>query len=251
MISILKCSGLGAESFLQGQLTSNIKALEYDHLQLSACCNLQGRVIFTAYILKPSSKAVFHDKSSPYPYFLLFFPEVMDEKIEAHLGKYAKFSKSQLEKITNQDLKTSILDFAYSIQTHFFSKKEIILNGIPIIYPETSDEFLPQGLNLHLIPNAMSFKKGCYLGQEIIARLHFKGKLKYHLCLGEVNSKLDISINHTITNSLNEAEGKILDLIQEDDKKIFLFVNAIDNLIPYINEQAIHILTLPYSSIDS
>lgn len=48
---------------------------------------------------------------------------------------------------------------------------------IPTIYPETADEFLPHHLNLVEL-GAINFKKGCYLGQEIIARMHYKGKIK-------------------------------------------------------------------------
>ncbi len=52
-----------------------------------------------------------------------------------------------------------------------------ILSGIPNIYPETSELFLPQMINLELI-DAVSFSKGCYPGQEIVARTHYLGKLK-------------------------------------------------------------------------
>lgn len=49
--------------------------------------------------------------------------------------------------------------------------------GIPTIYPETVESFVPQMVNLELI-NGVSFKKGCYTGQEIVARMHYLGKLK-------------------------------------------------------------------------
>ena len=52
-----------------------------------------------------------------------------------------------------------------------------ILAGIPIILPETSEAFVPQMVNLQLI-DAVSFKKGCYPGQEIVARMQYLGKLK-------------------------------------------------------------------------
>lgn len=52
-----------------------------------------------------------------------------------------------------------------------------ILAGLPILYTETSMQFVPQMLNLDLL-GAISFSKGCYPGQEIIARTHHLGKLK-------------------------------------------------------------------------
>lgn len=52
-----------------------------------------------------------------------------------------------------------------------------ILAGIPTLYPETVDAFIPQMINLDLL-GGISFKKGCYTGQEIVARTHYLGKLK-------------------------------------------------------------------------
>ena len=55
--------------------------------------------------------------------------------------------------------------------------------GIPVIVPETVEAFVPQMANISLI-GAINFKKGCYTGQEIVARMHYLGKLKkrmYHI----------------------------------------------------------------------
>jgi len=49
--------------------------------------------------------------------------------------------------------------------------------GVPVIYPETREAFVPQMANLQLV-NGVSFKKGCYTGQEIVARMQYLGKLK-------------------------------------------------------------------------
>lgn len=52
-----------------------------------------------------------------------------------------------------------------------------ILAGIPEIVSATQEAFVPQMLNLQAI-DALSFKKGCYPGQEVVARMHYLGKLK-------------------------------------------------------------------------
>lgn len=52
-----------------------------------------------------------------------------------------------------------------------------ILAGAPIVLPATSEAFVPQMANLDLI-NGVSFTKGCYPGQEIVARVHYRGRLK-------------------------------------------------------------------------
>lgn len=52
--------------------------------------------------------------------------------------------------------------------------------GLGEVWPQTREQFTPQALNFPLI-GAVSFRKGCYTGQEIVARLHYKGKLKSHM----------------------------------------------------------------------
>ena len=60
--------------------------------------------------------------------------------------------------------------------------------GIPIIHPETREAFVPQMANMQLI-DGVSFTKGCYTGQEIVARMQYLGKLKRRLYLGEVTTE--------------------------------------------------------------
>jgi folate-binding protein YgfZ len=57
--------------------------------------------------------------------------------------------------------------------------------GIGQVMPQTRELFIPQMLNLQAV-GGVSFKKGCYTGQEIVARMQYLGKLKrrlYHLSL--------------------------------------------------------------------
>jgi folate-binding protein YgfZ len=60
--------------------------------------------------------------------------------------------------------------------------------GIPTILPETQEEFIPQMVNLDLI-GGVSFTKGCYPGQEIVARMHYLGRLKQRMYLGHIDSE--------------------------------------------------------------
>ena len=55
-----------------------------------------------------------------------------------------------------------------------------ILAGEPTVYPETTEHFVPQMLDLDKL-GAIDFKKGCYIGQEVIARAHYRGGVKRHL----------------------------------------------------------------------
>ncbi|MFB1486984.1 MULTISPECIES: folate-binding protein YgfZ [unclassified Thiocapsa] len=60
--------------------------------------------------------------------------------------------------------------------------------GIPSVYNATADTFVPQMVNMQLI-DGVSFHKGCYTGQEIVARMQYLGKLKRRMYIGEVESE--------------------------------------------------------------
>jgi folate-binding protein YgfZ len=64
--------------------------------------------------------------------------------------------------------------------------------GLAEIRPQTSGLFTPHAVNFHNIDTAISFQKGCYTGQEVVARMHYLGKLKRQLFLFESPA---ISIN--------------------------------------------------------
>ena len=86
-----------------------------------------------------------------------------------------------------------------------------IINGIADIYPASSGNFIPQMCNLQAI-GGVSFQKGCYTGQEIITRLHFRGKLNKQLVLAsfQQTQQLSLSIGQNIVNSDQKIVGKLL-----------------------------------------
>ena len=54
--------------------------------------------------------------------------------------------------------------------------------GLPTVLAQTTEAFVPQMLNLQLV-NGVNFKKGCYTGQEVVARMQYLGKLKRRMYL--------------------------------------------------------------------
>ena len=64
-----------------------------------------------------------------------------------------------------------------------------IMAGIPTILPGTVEEFVPQMTNLELV-GGVSFTKGCYPGQEIVARMHYLGRLKQRMFRAHLESAL-------------------------------------------------------------
>lgn len=139
-----------------------------------------------------------------------------------------------------------------------------IQQGFGWVYAASSDLFTPQMLNLQTDAiNGISFTKGCYTGQEIVARLHYKGKLKRHMYLfecidaGQISMQIgdDLysagstgkSIGHIINTAKLEptdsAEGKVLLLACVTDE-------AADNNDVYLDAEANNKLlqqALPYA----
>ena len=66
-------------------------------------------------------------------------------------------------------------------------QRRTIRAGVPVILPATQEEFVPQMINLDLI-GGVSYDKGCYPGQEIVARMHYRGTLKQRMYLANIGS---------------------------------------------------------------
>jgi folate-binding protein YgfZ len=80
--------------------------------------------------------------------------------------------------------------------------------GIPDIAPATQEAFVPQMINLDAL-DGINFKKGCYTGQEIVARTHYLGKVKRRTQLAHIQSELAPKIGDDITRD-NEVIGKVV-----------------------------------------
>ncbi|WP_226702584.1 YgfZ/GcvT domain-containing protein [Microbulbifer elongatus] len=66
-------------------------------------------------------------------------------------------------------------------------QKQLIEAGLPTLHQSTSETFIPQMLNLHLL-GGVSFKKGCYTGQEVVARMQYLGAAKRRMYRARIDS---------------------------------------------------------------
>jgi folate-binding protein YgfZ len=98
----------------------------------------------------------------------------MAERTLQRLRKYVLRSKVKLEVAT--DLGVTEFPGGHAIDTTnpFLAQ---LRAGIPHVFPETHEAFVAQMLNLDTL-GGISFEKGCYTGQEIVARAHFRGAVK-------------------------------------------------------------------------
>lgn len=128
-----------------------------------------------------------------------------------------------------------------------------IQSGLPSIHPKTSEQFIPQMLNLDVL-NALNFKKGCYPGQEIIARMKYLGKLKQRMFLGHVDGSPPAPGEHLFARGFgDQSAGTIVNAcLAPDGGADCLFVvqlKVIDNEslhIGSIDGEEIILKQLPY-----
>ena len=126
--------------------------------------------------------------------------------------------------------------------------------AIPEIVSETVEAFVPQMVNLQAI-NSLSFTKGCYPGQEVVARMHYLGKLKRRLFIASAElDELPVSGESIMTGTENEQKvGQIVTASWSKEKKVeFLAVLQIEKAeketlhIATNSGPSIHLLDLPY-----
>ncbi len=84
--------------------------------------------------------------------------------------------------------------------------------GLPTIYPETVEAFVPQMANMQLV-DGVSFKKGCYPGQEVVARMQYLGKLKrrMYLCHVDSNEQPQVGVDLFDASGDDQSVGKVVD----------------------------------------
>ncbi|HYE37183.1 folate-binding protein [Methylocaldum sp.] len=97
-----------------------------------------------------------------------------------------------------------------------------ILAGIPLLVSETAGEFIPQMLNIEAL-GGLCFTKGCYPGQEVIARLHYRGQVKRRLYLAYVDSKeLPPSGTKLHGDGATESVGTVVSAARHPDGRVAL-----------------------------
>ena len=195
---LIQLCGQDSHKFLQGQVTCDMDNLTADNRIYGAHCSPNGRVIFLFCAHMVDTQCI----------ILETHPSIVDIAI-ASLRKYAVFFKTELSDISNRDA---------DIEPPL-SELEKVRAARADISVETSEMFIPQMLNLDAM-DYISFKKGCYTGQEVVARAHYRGTVKrrmYHLSL---NSASLPAPGTPVLDSRNKSLGNIVNAAITEDNRI-------------------------------
>jgi len=215
-LTVLQITGIDATTFLHSQFTNDVKNMQSGSIQLQGYCTPKGRLLSVFYLARCSethyamvvsrdqidsllkrlrmyvlrAKVKFSEPSGapriildPATYLQSFQASgselargsllaINDEHFMGNVGvnidRYIGWDTS-VEKLSDQEIDGS---------------NEWILqeckDGVALIGAESSEQHLPQSINLDLV-NGVNFQKGCYPGQEIVARLRYLGKLKQRM----------------------------------------------------------------------
>lgn len=219
-LNSIRIEGENALNFLQGQLTCDLREVTQNQMRQGALCNLQGRVLALCdlifwdnyHLILPSDLSkdiekglaktallsrirlaeedaftiygfLYQNPEDLLPPLLHPLPtEKFGFKAEAGAAVYYLGDCSYIFILKKEKA---------SFFTKGFEEKEQLKSALAWhlsqlkakrieIYPQSKAVFLPHRLDLHLSGH-LNFQKGCYKGQEIIARMHYKAKLKHGL----------------------------------------------------------------------
>lgn len=249
-------SGEESEKFLQGQCTCDFAQLTQNKITLGAHCTPKGRMISSFHALRINprsiglrvhqsiaeqakaalakyavfSKVTLEIADDYYLFALLTHAQHSPQAILPHLPAAGEFSSNAQHIIaTHTDKQVEIWCKKAALDELLASQSAVTLhpssnlwhlenirNGVGEVQSEGIEQFLPQELNYQLT-NGVSFKKGCYTGQEIIARLHYRGQLKKHLYLGTVTSSEAPKSPAIILNE--KDKGTIVNIAQSGEEE--------------------------------
>ena len=165
----LRIDGTDAAGFLHGQFTTDVTGLASGNACLSAWCDPKGRVTAT-FILTRMEET-----------FWLLLPQPLKDTFLKRLKMYVlRADVTVIDAGAETETLPEFPAFVSSMDGCDW-ETACIRQGVPWISPATSGRFLPQELNLDRL-DALSYTKGCYPGQEIIARLRYRGEVKRRLC---------------------------------------------------------------------
>ncbi len=257
-LGVLRFAGTDVRAFLQGYLTCDTLELQPDTLVPMAVCNLKGRVVVNGWCYlnaAASGEAI-----------VLIVHRSLTQRLAQFFKAYLMFSKTELTDLSDamlvfgtagvsaqltidanqglvvvSDLQTAkaLTGTHPQLPAHAWWLAQIRAR-IPLISAATSEAFLPQMLDLERL-GAVDFDKGCYLGQEVVARAQHRGEVKRRLqhllwrgtALPEPGAQFGVSADParhvgTVINSIatSDAAGECLAVVSNDAAGPFQYLGT-------------------------
>lgn len=255
-LGLLSVSGQDSAAFLQNLLTNDIALLALNQSQYSGLCNPKGRLLAlflvvrtdeTAYQLimpmaicdsiskrlsmyKLRSKVTISDQSEQLVCLGLTQGQESSldlADVDYHGIKQETYFNTKLPAtiarwliVCQKEAVTALADAldqkGYQSQAADYWQWLDITAGIASVLPSTQEKFTPQQLNLDLT-GAVNFKKGCYPGQEVVARLYYLGQPSRRLFIAQASSDLTVEAGDEIKTEQGNVAGHFVASVQQDN----------------------------------
>ncbi len=260
--SLLEITGAEAESFLQGQFCNDLSEVSKQRAQLSGYCTPKGRLLalFTLlatdngflmivgtplrdslvkrlqmFIMRADVSIVAREEllcsgviSANGAGSELGIPSLaVMEVTQSADGIWVRVGASQYYYIADEKRQQSL----WSSDTPNLAldawRLRNIQSGFPTLQPATVEQFVPQMVNLQQA-GGLSFKKGCYPGQEIVARMQYLGKLKRQMLRFSFESDAEganeVKAGDKVVAGDDSEAGVIVDAVQHGSQVELLAV---------------------------
>jgi len=252
LYKLITVSGADAAEFLQGQLTQDVSLLAGRQSMRAACCTPQGRVIatvrlislnasigmilpaemaepvvalFSKYRMRSAVKfelsgdewegmAIDQDADAVLLQSSGLFPEADGTIIRSGIIAVRHASDDPFVELfgTKIDLERFDPEFNAPLEQDAWYRA-LIRAGVPTISGENSEKYTPHMLNLDRL-GAISFDKGCYTGQEVVARTEHLGSSKRRLMRYRCNAK-SVAVGDSLVDGERQV-GKVVNVSGED-----------------------------------
>ncbi|NYT73478.1 folate-binding protein YgfZ [Halomonas sp. QX-2] len=248
-LAALDVKGADAEKFLQGQTSAQVSLADGHFAPLTCFCTPKGRMLANAQLMRLGeehyrlllSNTLLDSLESHLKKFAAFYrAELTSQRDLVFIGASDE-AQSLAEQLgltladqvgthTSNDQACVIrypgetprwlLCFDNDIQVDIASAQddqasrnawqlEDIRSGLAWLTDTQQDHFLPQMLNWEAL-GGISFKKGCYTGQEVVARAHFRGQVKKRLMLISIEAASLPEAGTNVVNSDDKAVGEVV-----------------------------------------
>ncbi len=246
---LIRATGADARNFLHGQLTQDILNLGENDVRLAGYCSAKGRMYAmfyvwadgeTVYLLTHASvidtvlkrlkmfvlraKVVLEHVSNEFAIHAYAGADALAAQIKVvndagtRLGLMPADLSEWAQPDLPRELRISNLTSTASTETTNIAANQLwqwleIMAGVAHVRADISEAFVPQMMNLDRI-GGVNFKKGCYPGQEIVARSHYLGKLKrrmqsaYFMRTNDIALHVGMDVYSTLDES--QAAGQLL-----------------------------------------
>ena len=292
---LLSVQGVDASSFLHSQLTQDVKGLAPNQWRYAGYCNSKGRMYSTSLIWRLSPEQVFMMVPENNADFLIkrLSMFIMRSKVKLQplgremlviglldqaasplldantldAGEFSSLDKNAflLNCSTTEQKRCLIWAPADSVYLAEYSKNAAteaawqvsdILAGIAHVDAVTREAFVPQMINFELI-EGVSFKKGCYPGQEVVARSQYLGKLKRRLGIGKIMDAAPVlAMSDVYTANTEQPVGIVAAAapVENNQEWLLAYESPLSiqtaGSLHLADGRVIHPLPLPYPLID-